>query len=278
MGLSTPLGQYLRARRELVRPEDVGLAKLGRRRVPGLRREELATLAGISADYYLRLEQGRDNHPSPQVIDALARALKLDEGATAHLRALSYPATLPARPRPAASDRAPASIEQLIALWPNTPAFVNNRYLDIVAANGLSIALNPAFTPGVNALRAVFLDPAMRTLFADWENVAQSAVGRVRALVGPDVDDPRLTELASELSSQSPEFRRLWARHDVLVTPARSQTFNHPLVGSLRLQIARLAIVGADRQVLIVKHAEPGSESERTLARLAAIAGESARA
>jgi transcriptional regulator with XRE-family HTH domain len=119
---STALGQYLRARRELVRPEDVNLPKVGRRRVPGLRREELAMLAGISSDCYLRLEQGRDHHPSARVIDALARALQLDEDATAHLHSLSQPAA--ARLRTEEPERAPASVIRLIASWSNTPAFV----------------------------------------------------------------------------------------------------------------------------------------------------------
>jgi transcriptional regulator with XRE-family HTH domain len=128
MVVSTAFGQYLRARRELLHPEDVGLPSLGRRRVPGLRRDELALLAGISSDYYLRLEQGRDHHPSTQVVDALASALRLDEDATAHLHALSQPAA--ARRRPSGRERAPASIEQLIASWPSTPTLVLGRHLD----------------------------------------------------------------------------------------------------------------------------------------------------
>jgi transcriptional regulator with XRE-family HTH domain len=269
MAPSTPLGQYLRARRELVRPEDVSLPDGGRRRVPGLRREELAMLAGISSDYYLRLEQGRDHHPSAQVIDALARALQLDEDATAHLHALSHPPA--ARRRPDERERAPASIERLIASWPNTPAFVHGRHMDVLAANALALALAPVFRPGVNLIRAVFLDPAMRDLYGDWEDVAQSAVARLRVLVGPDVDALHLRELVDELSRRSDEFRRLWARHDIQVTAAHRQTFNHPVVGPLELQPERLAIIGSEGQVLIVRHADPGSPSERALARLAGM-------
>ena len=142
------LGEYLRAPRELVRPEDVSIRTVGRRRIPGLRREELAMLAGISPDYYLRLEQGRDHHPSAQVLDALARALQLDEHATAHLHALSQPPA--GRSRPDAPERAPASVERLIALWTNTPAYVQGRHLDVLAANALASALSPVFAPGVN--------------------------------------------------------------------------------------------------------------------------------
>lgn len=133
MTRSTGLGEYLRARRALVRPEDSGLTTIGRRRVPGLRRAELATLAGISSDYYLRLEQGHDQHPSPQVIDAVARALQLDEDATAYLHVLAQRDA--AARRRAQVEHTPPSIEQLIAAWPGTPAFVQNRHMDILAVN-----------------------------------------------------------------------------------------------------------------------------------------------
>jgi transcriptional regulator with XRE-family HTH domain len=230
MPSSTALGQYLRARRELVRPEDANVRTVGRRRVPGLRREELAMLAGISTDYYLRLEQGRDHHPSEQVIDALARALQLDAEATAHLHALAKPPA--ARPRHTEPERAPPSIEQLIASWPNTPAIVLGRHLDVLAANALARALSPVFTPGVNLVRVVFLDPALREFVRDWENIAHSAVARLRALVGADVNDPRLVELVRELSARSREFRSLWARHDVELSTPRIHRFNHPLVAN----------------------------------------------
>jgi len=268
---STALGLYLRARRELIRPEEAGLPTSGRRRVPGLRREELAMLAGISADYYLRLEQGRENHPSEQVIEALARALRLDEGATAHLHALARPT--PTKRRPAERERAPASIEQLIASWPQTPAFVWGRHMDILAANALVTAISPVFSPGVNLVRATFLDPEVRRLVDDWEEAARSTVARLRALVGPDVENPDLAALVSELSEQSEPFRRLWARHDIQIAPIATRTFHHPIVGPLDLKPERLAIIGTEGQVLIVYHAEAGSRSARALARLAGLIG-----
>jgi transcriptional regulator with XRE-family HTH domain len=270
MRLTTALGQYLRARRELVRPEDVGLAKFGRRRVPGLRREELATLAGISSDYYLRLEQGRDHHPSAQVIDALARALKLDEHATAHLNALSHPAA--AQLRLETPEHAPTSIKQLIACWSNTPAFVQGRYMDILAANALALALSPVFSPGVNLVRATFLDPEVRRLVSDWEAVAHTVVARLRALAGPNVEDPRLVALVDELSVRSDRFRRLWARHDIEPVAIPTRAFNHALVGLIELRADQLAIAGTDRQLLIVYHAKAGSPSERALCLLAGMA------
>ena len=268
---TTPLGEYLRARRELVRPEDVGLTSIGRRRVPGLRREELATLAGISSDYYLRLEQGRDHHPSVQVIDAIARALKLDEDATAHLHSLSHPPV--ARPRHAERERASASIERLLESWPITPAFVHGRYMDILAANALATLLSPAFRPGNNLIRVMLLDLEFRKLIeADWEHVTQSATARLRAMVGSEVDDPRVSELVAELSMHSERFRCLWARHDIQVSPPRTTRYNHPLVGHLEVKPERLGILGTDGQVVIVLHTDRGSRSERAMLRLASMA------
>src|SRR3954454_7917786 len=159
MPSGTPLGEYLRARRALVRPEDVGFPPGPRRRVAGLRREELAMLAGISPNYYLRLEQGRDRRPSPQVIDALARALQLDADATAFLHSLSRPEA-ETRERPP-REHVPASIEWLIGSWRNTPAFVHDRHMTILAANRLALVLTPPLRPGANAVRAMFTEPAM---------------------------------------------------------------------------------------------------------------------
>ena len=227
-------------------------------------------LAGVSSDYYLRLEQGRDHHPSVQVIEALARALQLDQAATAHLHSLSHPT--PIRRRPAEPERAPASIVELIASWPNTPAFVQGRHMDILAANALASALSPVYCPGVNLVRATFLDPEVRRLVGDWDAIAHSAVSRLRALAGPDVDDPRLAELVGDLSVKSDQFRRLWARHDIQVAAIPTRTFNHPLVGSLELHAEKLAITDTDGQLLIAYHAHPGSPSERGLNLLAGMA------
>jgi transcriptional regulator with XRE-family HTH domain len=265
----TALGQYLRARRALVRPEDVGLGTFGRRRVPGLRREELATLAGISADYYLRLEQGRDRHPSAPILDALASALRLDADAAAHLHALARPAV--PRQHDDARARAPAHIERLIASWPDTPALVHDRHLDVLAANPLASALAPLFVPDVNLVRAVFLDAAVRRSFRDWEAIAHSAVGGLRALAGAEVDDARVADLVAELSEQSELFRRLWGRHDIQATPSRTLRIDHPRVGPLEVHPERLAITSTHGQLLIVFHADPGTPSERALAALARL-------
>jgi transcriptional regulator with XRE-family HTH domain len=237
------IGEYLRARRELVQPADVGLPQpAGRRRVPGLRREEIAILAGVSADYYVRLEQGRDQHPSAQVLDALARALQLDDDAIAHLHSLAAPAARRRRrpsPRP---ERVPAGILQLISTWHETPAYVYGRYMDVLAANPLATALAPYYAPGENLVRATFLDARLHDRYEDWDRAAEATVAALRALVGPGADDPQLNELVGELSVRSDRFRQLWARHDA--RPKRSGTtqIQHPQVGALELNYEKLPI------------------------------------
>jgi transcriptional regulator with XRE-family HTH domain len=268
------IGEYLRARRELVPPEDIGIPGFsGRRRVPGLRREEVAMLAGVSSDYYVRLEQGRDQHPSREVLDALARALQLDGDATAHLHRLAAP---PARrrrkiPRP---EKVPAGILQLIATWTQTPAYVQGRYMDVLAANTLAAVLVPFCVKGENLVRAAFLDPRVRDMYGDWEHVTETTVAGLRALVGPDVDDPRLNELVGELSDRSERFRQLWARHDVRPKRSGSTRINHPLVGPLDLSYEKLTIPGTDRQTLGIYHAAPGSASAQAITLLATAAAE----
>ena len=228
-------------------------------------------LAGVSSDYYLRLEQGRDHHPSAHVLNALARALQLDEHAAAHLHSLSRPTA--ARRRTGESERAPESVARLIASWSTTPAFVQGRYMDVLAANALASAVSPVFSPGVNIVQATFLDPEVRRLVGDdWDPITHNAVARLRALAGSDVDDPHLGELVDELSARSERFRRLWARHDIEVGGTPAYTFNHPLVGLISVNVERFAIISAEGQLLIVHHADPGSPSEAALARLADLA------
>jgi transcriptional regulator with XRE-family HTH domain len=269
------LGEYLRARRELVSPESAGIPHVGRRRVPGLRRDELSLLAGVSTDYYVRLEQGRDRHPSPQVLDALARALQLDDEATAHLHALATPERRPP-PSEQRAERVPPSIRQLISGWQGTPAFVIGRRMDVLVANPLATALSPLFTPGVNLLRAAFLDPAVRTLYGDrWESLMQSTIAGARAHIGPGLDDPAVNELVGELSVRSGHFRRLWARHDIRArTSGGTRHLYHPQVGELELHYENLRISGTDGQALIVYHADPGSRTEQALALLATLAAD----
>ncbi|ADI05920.1 putative transcriptional regulator, XRE family protein [Streptomyces bingchenggensis BCW-1] len=263
------LGDYVRARRELVTPEQVGIPVVGVRRVPGLRREEVAMLAGISADYYLRLEQGRDRNPSVQVLESLARVLQLDDGATAYLLRLG--ADKPRRQRrrrPRRKETVPAGIAKLVAALP-LPAYVEGRYFDVLAANALATAVSPRLTVGGNRLLDAFLDPAERALYPDWENAIVGMVAGFREAVGTDTDDPRFIELVGELSLASPRFSRLWARHDVVVCEGTTKCIDHPQVGRLRLNQERLGIGGAAGQTLIAFHPDPGSDSADKLALLA---------
>ncbi|WP_369362528.1 helix-turn-helix domain-containing protein [Streptomyces sp. CG4] len=262
MSRPNALGEYLRARRELTDPAEAGLSVVGVRRTPGLRREEVATLAGISADYYLRLEQGRDRNPSAQVLEALARVFRLDAPATQHLLSLSTA-------RPAASRRprrevVPSGVRQLLDVI-NLPAFVESRRFDVLAANRLATAVSPNIRPGANRLRAIFLDAAERDLHPDWEQVARGIVAGFRASVGGDVDDPRIVQLVGELSLASEPFRRLWARHDVTALAGGRMRLRHPQVGLLELRREKLPINDSGGQILAIYHAEPGSASARAL-------------
>ncbi|MEH1165538.1 helix-turn-helix transcriptional regulator [Micromonospora sp. CPCC 205539] len=269
-----PLGDFLRARRELVRPEDAGIGTgVGLRRVPGLRREEVALLAGISSDYYHRLEQGRDRNPSGQVLKALARVLRLDADATTHLIRLAQEQGCPraARARTSPPARVPVSIRQLIDGWTSNPAYVQTRFFDVVAVNTLAAALSPSYQPGVNLLEAVFLDPAEQALRRDWDEMTEEGVASLRAHTGPETNDPRLVELVGELSVRSERFRRLWARHDVHPQRGHLVRFAHPQVGDMDLQSNKLTIGGADGLILVVFHAEPGSRSAELLGILGSL-------
>ena len=266
------LGEFLRARRELTRPEQVGLpAGAVRRRVPGLRREEVAMLSGVSADYYVRLEQGRDKHPSGQVLEALSRVLDLGPDGLEHARRLAGPAQ-PRRSRVARTPRVDPALRRLIGSLTGCPAMVTTRYLDVLAANPLAAALHPIFGEGSNLVRALFLEPGARDCYPDWHHVAQETAASLRAAAGADPDHPRLAELVGELSVKSPEFLALWARHEVKAkTRGRKQIVN-AAVGPLTLEYETLTVPGADGQMVLVYHAEPRSASAVALALLGSIA------
>jgi transcriptional regulator with XRE-family HTH domain len=268
------LGDYLRARRELVQPDSVGLPVNGVRRVAGLRREEVAMLAGISSDYYLRLEQGRDRNPSIQVLEALARVLGLDQAATDYLLSLAAPRPRHRRRRPR-RETVPAGIRQLLDVV-GLPAFVEGRYFDVLAANSLARALSPNLQEGQNRLRAVFLDPAEQALYPDWDQATARMVAGFRESVGTDVDDPRFVQLVGELSLSSERFRHLWARHDVQIREGMPARIQHSQVGDLTLSREKLAIGGTEGQLLAIYHAEPGTSSAEKLALLASLASPAA--
>ncbi len=272
------LGEYLRARRELVDPAEVGLQTFGVRRTPGLRREEVATLAGISADYYLRLEQGRDRNPSAQILESLARVLRLDATATQYLLSLGTAAgSRPPRTRARRPGRevVPEGIRLLLASL-DLPAFVEGRLFDVLAANPLATALSPNIRVGRNRVRSMFLDESERDLYADWDQATEGMIAALRISIGTDIEDPRIAQLIGELSLSSDTFRRLWARHDVRALAGGAVRLNHPDVGPMELWREKLPIGDSGGQVLAIYHAEPGSESARSLALLGSLAATSA--
>lgn len=275
------LGEFLRARRELTRPEEHGLPNLGRRRVPGLRREEVATLAGISPEYYVRLERGRDRHPSRPVIEALARVLDLDADSTAYLAALAAEAPRPPRSGRSVGDDAPApeherprpGVLRMLEAMAEVPAFVLNRYLDVLAYNDLAEAVHgrpPAGGVGQNVVRHVFLDPRARELYPEWDEVAVESVASLRASVGPDLDDPRLVRLVGELSLKSAEFNRLWARHEVRAKTSGRKRLISPVLGDVTLSWETLSVASAPGQLLVGYFLEAGSAAEERLKQLVA--------
>jgi transcriptional regulator with XRE-family HTH domain len=260
------LGAYLRARRALVSPDRAGIPSGGTRRVRGLRREEVAMLAGISADYYLRLERGRDTHPSAQVLDALARVLLLDDVERRYLHDLvSERPRVRRNPRP---ERVPARLHSLLAVI-GLPAFVEGRAFDVLASNDLARAFSPRLRPGENRLRSLLLDPEEQAFHRDWTAATAGFIAAFRESVGDDVDDPRFVQLVGELSLASGRFRELWARHDVRALEGGTSTVVHPLVGELTVHRDKLPVDGL---LLVVYYADAGSPSAEKLALLGALA------
>jgi transcriptional regulator with XRE-family HTH domain len=261
----TELGRFLRARREGVRPEDVGLPPgTASRRTPGLRREEIATFAGVSIDYYTRLERGRETRPSPAVVDALARALLLDDEEHEYLKSLAAQAArrapVPPKP-PCRTVRATARL-LLEALRPN-PAYVISRTYDILAANPGGAKMHPGLLDWPakqrNTIRYTFLHPEARDLWPDWEQKARGCVAQLRAVAGSDPDAPDLAALVGELLVKSPDFGRLWNRYEVRRSGPGDRIIRHPLVGTLRLVHETLDLNRADGQRLVAYMAEPGT-------------------
>ncbi|MGW0475696.1 helix-turn-helix transcriptional regulator [Streptomyces coeruleorubidus] len=270
MDRSSEIREFLRTRRARITPEQAGLAPHGgARRVPGLRREEVAQLAGVSVDYYVRLERGRTKGVSETVLDAVARALHLDETERAHLFDLTQP--IPARTRrkrPLAPQRVhPVLYRTLDSL--SVPAVVQGRRTDVLAANKLAHALYTDFEARPrrerNFARYVFLDDAARTLYADWEQVAGDCLALLRLYAGRHPDDPQLTELIGELSLHSDTFRRMWADHDVIAHTTGTKRLHHPLVGDLTLDYVVLAVEGDPEQTLVIYTPEPASPSAEAL-------------
>ncbi len=267
---TSKLGDYLRSRRARVTPHDVGLPEDGRRRVPGLRREEVAMLARISVDYYLRLEQGRERRPSPQVLDALSDALLLDDDGRLHLYRIAGLTPLPRHE--GSVEQADPQLLTLAELWDRTPALLLGRAYDVLAANILGRAVFPHLQPGANVLLAMFLDPAVRSFHADWEKDAANAVAGFRFLEGARPDDPRIHEVLRTASESSREFADLWRRRDARGKSDAAKVLLHPEVGELTLRMQTFDVRSAPGQQLIVYHAQEGTRTADALRLLGSLA------
>ena len=260
------LGRFLRARRVQLTPEAVGLAPTtGLRRTPGLRREEVAAVAGISIDYYIRIERGRETRPSPAVLDALARALKLDPDEHAHLLDLAaHAARSASEPPPAPSRTVRPELKLLLETLRPSPAYITSRTLDVLAWNPGALALYAGLDqwPATqrNLARFMFLHPAARDVYTDWDVQIRVCVARLRALAGTDPDAPDLASLVGELLLKSPDFAKLWERYDVTRrTAARTKTFRHPQVGTITLTFQGMQLENTPGHRLGVYLADPGT-------------------
>jgi transcriptional regulator with XRE-family HTH domain len=270
MDSSKLLGEFLRARREAITPAQAGLMNIGSRRTPGLRREEVAMLAHVSTDYYIRLEQGRERHPSERVLGELARVLELNPDATAHLHELAHP-MLRSRPLGARNTRISPDLRRLIESWPDTPALLCDDLMNVLAVNSLAGVLYRGLRHTDNLLRMVFLDPAAREFYQEWDKIARAKVAHLRAVAGANLDDPRLSKLVGELSIKSPEFRRLWARHDVSAKVREVKRFRHADVGDMTLTCEVFSVTSTPGLQLITMLAQTGSASEEALRLLGSV-------
>jgi transcriptional regulator with XRE-family HTH domain len=272
------LRDFLTSRRERLTPAEAGLPDFGgRRRVKGLRREEVALLAGMSTEYYVRLERGNGTGVSESVLDGISRALRLDEAEHAHLYDLVRAAnqgTRPSRRRgPARSQQANTNVLQLIDAMHDVPVFVQNGRLDAVATNRLGAALfSEMFVlpqRPMNAARFTFLDPRAQTFYRDWEGNARQIVALLRAEAGRSPYDRILTDLVGELATRSEEFRTLWASHDVRVHRTGTKNVHHPVVGDLDLTFEAMDLTSEPGLQLLAFSAAAGSASHDGLRLLA---------
>jgi transcriptional regulator with XRE-family HTH domain len=276
MSNSEEIRDFLSSRRARITPEQTGLpAYGGNRRVPGLRREEVALLAGISAEYYTRLERGNARGVSESVLEGIARALQLDEAERAHLIDLvrAANASKPTRRRPA-QQRVRPSVQRILDSMTGVPAFVQNGRLDVLYANELGRALfghmvSASGDDSPNAARFIFLDPRATDFYKEWESVANDVVALLRAEAGRDPYDRALTDLVGELSTRSEDFRVRWAAHDVKFHRTGVKHLYHPVVGDLELAYEGLELPGDSGQTIFAYTAEPNSASQEALNLLA---------
>ncbi|WP_454050612.1 helix-turn-helix transcriptional regulator [Cellulomonas sp. Marseille-Q8402] len=272
---------FLASRRARITPEQAGLTAYGsNRRVAGLRREEVAMLAGVSSDYYVRLERGNLGGVSESVLEAIAGALQLDEAERVHLHDLARAAGPRPRTRRRPVRAVPASVQAMLDAMTGAPAVVRNERLDILATNALGRALyaplltGPSSAEGrpANHARFAFLDPAARDYWVDWEKAARDTVGILRGVAGRDPYDRAVQDLVGELSTRSDEFRERWARHDVHLHRGGTKHIQHPVAGRLDLMYDTLPIAQAPGLTLLVYTAAPGTPTADALQLLASWA------
>lgn len=275
MGQSAEFGKFLKAMRSRLKPEVAGVTDgAGARRVPGLRREEIARLAGVSTDYYTRLEQGRNIHPSRAVLDSVARALRLDAGEQAHMmNLLEHCAESVRSPLPVQAVR--PALRQLLEAVGDVPALVLGRRTDVLAGNRMAFLLFadfPELPPEKrNLTRWLILDPRARELFRDWKSVAAEAAGALRVDVGRHPNDAQANQLVGELAVHSEHFRQWWAGHRVATHSSGSVRLHHPAVGDLELNFENLVLPDDADQMLRIYSARPGSPSADALTLLGSL-------
>ncbi|SEN46428.1 helix-turn-helix transcriptional regulator [Actinacidiphila rubida] len=273
MDRSKEIADFLRSRRAAITPDQAGLDADGRvRRVPGLRRDEVARLAGVSTEYYTRLEQGRAGHPSTEVVEALCTTLQLDASEREHLTDLLIPGPQSARRAPARPQRVRPGLYLMLDTLSHVPAFITGRRCDVLAANQLAKAVLTDFDAlpanRRNLARYLLLDPRARETVGDWEKIAGETVAMLRLEAGRYPGDRQLADLVGELTLQSPEFSRWWNDHRVLRRTHGAKHYVHPVVGEIHFHYESFQVPGDSEQTLCVYNVEPGSASEEALALL----------
>ncbi|WP_433203028.1 helix-turn-helix domain-containing protein [Nocardia sp. CA-107356] len=261
------LGSFLRSRREKVDAASAGVIDTTRRRVSGLRREELALLAGVSPSYYTRIEQGRDRHPSREILEALARVLRLDDTERTYLWSLATPPLAPADTHTAPDHTVRPGVLSLLERWADLPAFVIGPNRDVLAATALASQVNPAWSPGHNLIEFTFLDPRAPEIYPDWEDITRQAVAGLRATAAARSAEP--DAFVARLRQRSETFRALWDSHDVYDRVTGEKRLYVNGIGVLHLAFETFALAGPEGHVLYVYFPQPGSTDDAALRSLA---------